>query len=622
MSIRKKTLMIYSLTLLTLLVVLFFVSQTILLRQFAALEDQYTRRAVEQAASALSHDLLVLKGNATDWSSWDDTYKFIEDANQQYVQTNLVISAFGSLRVNVMLFVNSSGQIVQGKAFDLNSDEEVPVSKHLLAYFRTNNTFLRNQDVIGGISSLILLPEDPMLIAAAPILTSAGEGPSRGILIMGRYLDSSEIERLAEQTHLTLGVYRYDSPLSGEIQGVALSLLAKGPVLVQPINEQLAAGYTRIQDIFGKPALLLQVSVPRDIYAQGQATVYYYVLALMVIGFMLGGVGLFLLDRFVLSRLTRLNEAISDVGNTGNLSTRVALSGQDEVAHLAGAINGMLGVLEDSARLLRDKNEQMNGQNRMLLAQRQESIEKTEEVEKATRAKSDFLANMSHELRTPLNVIIGFSQLLKDEVPGKTNEEQQQCLNDIVDSGRRLLNLINEVLDLSRIESGKTELKQEDVAMRDIVASLDHAVNPILASRKQSLDVKLEDGLPPVRADKGKLEQVLLNLVDNASKFTPDGGALQIKVAREGDWCRTTVRDNGIGIKEEDQQRIFEAFCRLESSLGRERGGTGLGLPLVKQIVERHGGSIMVESEYGKGSQFSFTIPLADGKNTSRKVSV
>jgi len=249
--------------------------------------------------------------------------------------------------------------------------------------------------------------------------------------------------------------------------------------------------------------------------------------------------------------------------------------------------------------------------NKQLIAQQQELIEKTAEVEKATRLKSEFLANMSHELRTPLNIIIGFSELMVDGVPGKINKEQRQCLNDTLASSRHLLNLINEVLDISKIESGKIELKLKDIVLNEMVKPLTRTMMPIVAPRKQSLDIEIEEGLPPVHTDKAKLREVLLNLVDNSSKFTPAGGKLKIEAVREGDWCRVNVIDNGIGIKEEDQERIFEPFCGVDDSLVTERNGTGLGLAVVKQIVERHGGRVWVESEWGKGSQFSFTMPLA-----------
>ena len=255
-------------------------------------------------------------------------------------------------------------------------------------------------------------------------------------------------------------------------------------------------------------------------------------------------------------------------------------------------------------RELQERNEQ-------LVAQQQVLIEKTEEVEKANQLKSEFLASVSHELRTPLNVIIGFSQLMTDEVPGGINEEQRRCLDDILGSSQHLLNLIKDVLDLSKIESGKVEFKLTNVALDNVIEPLARTMIPILAPRKQRLDIEIEEGLPLVHADKSKLRQVLLNLVTNSSKFTPDGGKLKIKTVREGDWCQVSVIDNGIGIKKEDQERIFEPFCQLDNPLTKERSGAGLGLAVAKQIIEKHGGRIWLESEYEKGSRFTFTLPLA-----------
>jgi len=269
-------------------------------------------------------------------------------------------------------------------------------------------------------------------------------------------------------------------------------------------------------------------------------------------------------------------------------------------------------------RELKEKNEQLDIQNEdlqslteELVTQRQELIEKTGEVERANRLKSEFLANMSHELRTPLNVIIGFSELLRDEVVGKISDEQRQCLEDVLGSSQHLPNLIDEVLDLSKIELGKAELNLTNLALTGVIGPLARTILPVLAPGQHSLDIEIEKELPLVYADKAKVSEVLLNLLSNAAKFTPDGGKLKIRAVREGDWCQVSVIDNGIGIKEEDQEQIFEPFCQLGNSLTREKRGTGLGLPLAKQIVEKHGGQIWVESEYGQGSQFTFTLPLA-----------
>jgi signal transduction histidine kinase len=263
------------------------------------------------------------------------------------------------------------------------------------------------------------------------------------------------------------------------------------------------------------------------------------------------------------------------------------------------------------------KQQRLAQENKRLVESLQRSnkllYEANEELKKATQAKSEFLAHMSHELRTPLNVINGFSELLLDGVPGEINEEQRQCLNDILSSGKHLLSLIDDILDLSRIESGKMELKLADFSLTDLIETIRSEMTSIMVPRKQVFEVEVEEKLPPVNADNAKVRQVFLNLLSNATKFTPDGGRVKVEVVRENNWCRVSVVDNGIGIKKEDQERLFTPFVQLEKPLDRTRGGTGLGLTIARQIVEKHGGKILVESEYGKGSRFSFTLPLAGG---------
>jgi PAS domain S-box-containing protein len=233
-------------------------------------------------------------------------------------------------------------------------------------------------------------------------------------------------------------------------------------------------------------------------------------------------------------------------------------------------------------------------------------------AEKTSLTKSDFLANMSHELRTPLNSVIGFSEVLQDQLFGPINNKQQEYVGNILTSGKHLLSLINDILDLSKVESGKMELDLSSFPLRDSL----EASMVILREKamKGGLEFRLE--LSPeadvcVVADQRKLKQILFNLLSNAVKFTQAAGVVVVSARRDGDFIEITVADSGIGIRDEDLQKLFQAFTQLESVYTKGFEGTGLGLALTRQFVEMHGGRIWVRSEFGAGSRFIFTIPVS-----------
>jgi PAS domain S-box-containing protein len=227
------------------------------------------------------------------------------------------------------------------------------------------------------------------------------------------------------------------------------------------------------------------------------------------------------------------------------------------------------------------------------------------------RMKTEFVSQVSHELRTPLTAIKGFTDMLLDGDAGELDEEQQEYLGIVQQNVDRLVSLINDLLDISRIESGRVKLQLESISVGTIIESVVATMSPLVEGKNQALSVEVDPALPLVRGDRDRIVQVVTNLVSNAYKYTPAGGAIRVEAVRAGDVARIAVRDSGIGIAPEDVAQLFTRFFRVDSSLTREIGGTGLGLSIVKSIVEMHGGTVAVESEPGKGSTFSFTVPLA-----------
>ena len=283
--------------------------------------------------------------------------------------------------------------------------------------------------------------------------------------------------------------------------------------------------------------------------------------------------------------------------------------------------------LESSMTELDAQNQDLERLNLELQRQTEAAESARREALAATLAKSDFLANMSHELRTPLNSVIGFSEVLEDEMFGPLNDKQRDYVGNILVSGKHLLGLINDILDLSKVEAGKLELELSIVNLRTLLAtSLTMFQEKAL---KHGIRLSIEvNGEFELIADERKLKQILFNLLSNAVKFTPQGGSVQVAakpvqgwgkpdleqagppVAPEGDCIEIAIIDTGIGISADDFPKLFQEFSQLSSPYTKEHEGTGLGLALTKRLVELHGGRIWVESEPGKGSRFAFVLPL------------
>ncbi len=355
LTLRKKTLLITGMTLIGLIVVCYAISSTILLRSFAKVEDEDTRRNISRALEALNDNIRTLNNTVGDWASWDEMCAFVENPGPEFIKTNFADSAFTELKINLIALVNSTGHTVFAKSFDLQAEREVPLSASIQSKLATADIRPRPSLDENGLTGLVVLPEGTLLIASRSVLTSEGEGPARGSLIMGRYLDAVLIRHLAEKTHLNLTIYRTgEKQLPEDFLVAERGLARKDSFFVKPLSVDSIAGYTELEDVYGKPALLLRVDLPRDIYRQGQISLHYLMVWLLVAGIVFSVMTLLFLEKLILARLVRLSDEVGGIGTSGDVTTRVSVTGRDEVSTVAESINAMLGVLEVSQKGLQE----------------------------------------------------------------------------------------------------------------------------------------------------------------------------------------------------------------------------------------------------------------------------
>jgi|HubBroStandDraft_6_1064221.scaffolds.fasta_scaffold03486_4 signal transduction histidine kinase/DNA-binding response OmpR family regulator len=324
--------------------------------------------------------------------------------------------------------------------------------------------------------------------------------------------------------------------------------------------------------------------------------------------------------RSVAEPIVRLAEIAKIVSRDRNYSLRASPTrgGSGELAVLIDAFNEMLAQTQKSEGALRQAHDQLEKRVKERTAELEAAkkeveefsssvVRAKEEIERASKFKDQFLSTMSHELRTPLNAVLGFSDLLNEERYGPLNERQQRYVAHIHTGGRHLLTLINDILDLSKIEAGRLQLAIENVSLKSSFAEVLDTMRPLADKKSHALVSNAAPELS-VLADSTRLKQVLMNLIGNAIKFTPEGGRIELAARKIGDVVRLEVRDSGAGIPPEEQERIFEAFYRLRQT-GKAIEGTGLGLAITQRLVELQGGKLGLESELGKGSCFFFTLP-------------
>lgn len=355
---------------------------------------------------------------------------------------------------------------------------------------------------------------------------------------------------------------------------------------------------------------MLSVELPFDRERRELHKTRWLMVASAVVTWVVAFATLYLLMRLLIIKpLHRLKET-TDAVATGDLQARAEVSTGDELEEFANAFNHMIESVQEShqaqAELNRSLDAQMDALGRANL-----------ELHEKNQVRTEFLANMSHELRSPLHSVLGFAQILLEETFGPLTPRQRRYVQNMVSSGRDLLHLINNLLDMSRIEAGRMQKNLERVSLAELVRSVVAESEP-LRSHQLSVTVEVPEALPPVLLDRRKTSQILRNLLSNAYKFTPEGGRVEVSAQVEGDRLVLSVSDTGIGISEDDLPRIFDKFRQVDSGGSRRFEGSGLGLAIVRELARFLGGEVTVQSAPEKGSTFTVVLPLVVGEPEER----
>ncbi len=500
----------------------------------------------------------------------------------------------------------------------------------------TDPAFVTTRNRENYFSKIIFDPETqkPSMLIAVPILDASNtfEGTLEvstnmdyASAIAGSVnTDGSTNAALVDETGV---IFASSAPnqVGKSIRNSPLAQVLKGEKGVTEYNaadgENYLAGYSPVP---GRPGWGVVVSQSASVAFSGIARLALIALAVVVVAIIIISVIAVWLSRTITQPLRELATAANRITTTGNLNEQIPITSQDEVGELSASFNGMILALRKTRQALEHWNRELEHKVEVRTKQVTRTNEKLEEInaelERVNLHKSQFLANMSHELRTPLNAIIGFSEILQDQVFGELSERQQRYVSNIVQSGRHLLDLVNDVLDLSKVEAGKMDLNWEDFSARQTVGEVIVQLGTLAARKELSISATYEPEFDIISADRGRFRQVLYNLISNAIKFTPPGGRIQVNGRIEPGLEKGTqmalleVKDSGIGISPENLECIFETFRQVDNTYSRQYQGTGLGLALTRKLVEMHGGKIWAASVPENGSTFSFTIPLTHFK--------
>lgn len=592
MTLRAKILAVVLVVFVVLASVLFFISRTVLLDGYRALEHQDMKQHITRVLLSIKNEGEVLDTTVFDWAAWDDAYAFVAGQNPLFIESNLGDATFNEtgLKLNFVLFIDSDGQIVFEKGYDWKNDLSIDFPRDLVGHL-TKQGLLKLPTETSAVIGFVRLIEGIFLLASRPILTSDKGGPSRGALVMGRRFDQRELTRLAEKLQLNLDMQNMGVvDLSADFKDAFLHLSKQVPLQIQEMEDGRVGGYTQVLDIYGNAIAILRVAQTRNIYNQGVSAGNYLMAVVTGVSLIFGVLLVFVLEKWVLSRLTKMNRRVAQIGGRESPFAGLPVEGKDELANFARALNEMLERVKTT----------------------EQELVRLERLS----ALGELAAGINHNLNNILVGVTVSSEFLLEDVQ---DPEIREHVEVIFRAGRQAADLVARLQDAMLGESEEGALRSINEVIREAVEAAkprwkDEAE---LKGYEIAVELDLAHDLSAIRGSSSGLYNVMLNLLFNAVDALPDGGSIEVRSIVVAEGVQLSVRDTGVGMNEETAKRVFDPFFTTKVQIG-----TGLGLSTVYNTVVGWGGKIDVDSVLGAGTVFTIWLPSVEaGLESSLAVS-
>lgn len=608
MTLYKRTLLIVISTLLGLVLILFAASRLILLGSFVELEREAVTRDLERVTADIRAESASLGRTITNWANWDATYAFANRPNPSFLEQELPPQALANLQVDFLAVLDPHGEVLLAHAIEPDILRREWIQQHVVADLLTSE---KNMAMVHG---LTVIDGQTAMLAASLIHRSSWAGPPAGVLIGGRVLDEASARSMVTASTSTLTLHpiigKRSTPGFDRILG---DLVEGSRLLVEPVNEEMVAGYALMQDIANDPALMLEVRSPRTIYESGRDGLSYYVMSLLLAGLVFALVFLLLLDRSVLSRLERVSTRVKAIGHSSDFSARVELQGKDELAELSSGINSMLDELEKAQKALRTAHDDLERRVEERTEELRQAQQQVIEQERM-RALGQMASGIAHDFNNALATILGSCELLMMERADQQAEtvidekEDDSLLESIHTAARDAANAVSRLREFYRYRDEKEELQNVDLSR--VAKQVISMTEPMWKDQAQArgltirIDTKFRH-LPLVPANEAELREMLTNLIFNAIDAMPEGGTITLATDYDETHVIIEVSDTGLGMSDETRRRCLEPFFTTKG-----KKGTGLGLAMVHGTVRRHEGQLEIESVQGKGTTMRVIIPI------------